>query len=76
MKPENEFDFGFTTVSESDFKIKETAIQNKVDQMYKMILPLLKNLKKDSDKNEYIYWPNRGAKIDEFITKLEAIIKS
>lgn len=76
MKNEEEFDFGFTMVSESDFKVKETAIQNKVDQMYKMILPLLKNLKKDSDKNEYIYWPNRGAKIDEFITKLETIIKS
>lgn len=75
-KTEEEFDFGFTTVSESDFKEKETVIQNKVDKMYKMILPLLKNLKKDSDKNEYIYWPNRAIKIDEFINKLEQIIKS
>lgn len=75
MKQEDEFDFGFTTVSESDIKVKETVIKDKVDQMYKMIMPLLKNLKKDSDKNEYIYWPNRGAKIDEFMAKLEKIVR-
>jgi hypothetical protein len=75
-KSEDDFDFGFTTVSESDFKAKENSIQSKVDQMYKMIMPLLQNLKKDADKNEYIYWPNRAAKISEFIIKLEKIIKS
>jgi hypothetical protein len=74
--PDDDFDFGFTLVPESDFKAKENNIQSKVDQMYKMIMPLLQNLKKDADKNEYIYWPNRAAKINEFIIKLEKIIKS
>lgn len=75
MKTDNEFDFGFTSVSEATIKVKEAVIEEKVNTIYKMILPLLLNLKKDSDKNEYIYWPNRGAKIDEFIVKLEKIVK-
>jgi hypothetical protein len=82
------FDFGFTTVSESDFKTRENEIasraaedaaqdsQAKVEKMRKMILPLLLNLKKDADKNEYIYWPNRGEKIDEFIAILEKVVNS
>jgi hypothetical protein len=76
MKSDNEFDFGFTSVSEATIKVKEAIIEEKVNKIYKMILPLLMNLKKDADKNEYIYWPNRVAKIDEFINKLEKIIKS
>lgn len=84
----DDFDFGFTTISEASLKEKEIiAAKKATDQqasedrrkaqiIYNMVLPLLENLKKDSDKNEYIYWPNRGAKIDEFIVKLEKIVKS
>jgi hypothetical protein len=80
------FDFGFTTVSEQDFKIKETTVVQqvtkevteasnvKVERIYKMIMPLLLNLKKDADKNEYIYWPNRGKKIDEFVAILDKLV--
>jgi hypothetical protein len=83
-----DFDFGFTTVSETDFKTREnqvakqveqqvTASSNaKVEKMYKMIMPLLLNLKKDADKNEYIYWPNRSTKIDEFIAILDNLVNS
>jgi hypothetical protein len=82
---DDSFDFGFTTVSEIDLKNREHEVvkqvhsqvsadaQAKVEQMYKMILPLLKNLQKDADKNEYIYWPDRVEKIDEFISKLETL---
>jgi hypothetical protein len=75
-KYEDDFDFGFTVIPESDFKQKEEQVTTKIDRIRKMIMPLLMNLKKDADKNEYIYWPNRVAKIDEFINKLEKIIKS
>jgi len=80
------FDFGFTTVSEQDFKIKETTVVQqvtkevtaasnvKVEKIYKMIMPLLLNLKKDADKNEYIYWPHRATKIDEFIAILDNVV--
>ena len=82
------FDFGFTTVSEVDFKTRENQVakqvkdqvsadaQAKVEKMYKMIMPLLLNLKKDSETNEYIYWPHRGTKIDEFIAILDNLVNS
>lgn len=82
----DDFDFGFSTVSEADLKNRENEIakqvhtqvtqvaETKVQKIYKMIMPLLHNLKKDADKNEYIYWPDRAKKIDEFIKKLEGVV--
>jgi hypothetical protein len=82
------FDFGFTTFGEDEFKKREekaaqVAVEqtvkvadSKVETMYKMIIPLLQNLTKDADKREYIYWPDRKQKIDAFIKKLDQIVKS
>jgi hypothetical protein len=39
-----------------------------------MIMPLLKNLEKDADKNAYIHWPNRKEKIQQFIKKLDGLL--
>lgn len=75
----DDFDFGFTTVSEEVFTQAEAAAtegQQKAETMYKMVLPLLNNLAKDADKNAYIHWPNRGAKIEEFKKRLLAVINS
>jgi len=47
---------------------------DKANQMYKMITPLLDNLIKDPEK-EYIYWPNRQAKIKAFKEQLQKILK-
>ncbi len=66
-----EFDFGFTTGSEDEFKQEGN---DKARAMYDAIMPLLVNLKKDADKNPIINWPNRAEKIDMFITKLNAIL--
>lgn len=68
-----DFDFGFTTSSEEDIKQEGN---DKTLAMYNAIMPLLTNLKKDADKNPIINWPNRGKKIDEFIAKLNKILKS
>lgn len=68
-----EFDFGFTTGSEEDFKQEGN---DKARAMYDAIMPLLANLKKDADKNPIINWPNRATKIDQFITKLNKILSS
>jgi hypothetical protein len=85
---ETDFDFGFTTASESDFKARETVVAQQVEQqvsseantkvlkMYKMVLPLLNNLMKDADTKEYIYWPSRKTKIQEFMTKLQDVVNS
>ena len=75
----DDFDFGFTTVSEDVFTQAEAATQEgqlKAERIYKMVLPLLNNLAKDADKNAYIHWPNRATKIEEFKKKLQDIINS
>ena len=79
MKAEldNDFDFGFSIVDENELDIAQTAksSSDKVDKIYKMILPLLSNLEKNPDK-DYIYWPNRIDKIKEFKQKIKAIYES
>ena len=76
---DDEFDFGFTTVSEDVFQQAEAAVQEgqqKAEAIYKLILPLLNNLVKDADKNAYIHWPNRAEKIEAFKKKLNTILNS
>ena len=46
--------------------------KDKLKELHDLILPLLKNLQNNSDK-EYIYWPNRQEKIEEFILKVKKI---
>lgn len=72
------FDFGFTAVSEDELEAVQTSIANqtssqeRLEKMYKSILPLLDNLEKDPSK-DYIYWPDRTKKIDSFRKKLTDI---
>ena len=82
---DDDFDFGFTaTTSESVAapviqdanQTLEQKYQAKVDRIVKAITPLLNNLAKDSDTKEYIHWPNRKAKIEEFRKKLNDIANS
>jgi len=81
------FDFGFTAVDEdelsavqqtatlaSDAEQLATTTQERLDNLYNAIVPLLNNLKKNPEK-EYILWPNRLAKVDEFETHLQKIYK-
>jgi hypothetical protein len=68
------FDFGFTAVAEDELDSARVAsakedellvIQARLDSLYKSILPLIANLKKNPEK-DYIYWPNRLDKVKEF----------
>jgi hypothetical protein len=81
------FDFGFTAVDEdelsavqqtaalaSDAEQLATTTQERLDNLYNAIVPLLNNLKKNPEK-EYSLWPNRLAKVDEFETHLQKIYK-
>ena len=78
------FDFGFTAVDEDELEAVQEA-HSKVDEktaevaermegLYNSILPLLENLRKNSDK-DYIYWPNRTEKIDAFQKHLDSFFK-
>lgn len=76
-----DFDFGFSTVSADD--IPNEKLGTEVDQLQAQlaeakaktnavinaVMPLLNNLAKNPE-NEYILWPNRVVKIDEFKKKL------
>ena len=53
-------------------KENESA-NNKLDKLYNAILPLLTNLEKDADTREYLYWPNRTEKIEQFRKHLKSI---
>jgi len=77
------FDFGFTAVDESEleaFQQLETVTdtvdetQTRLDNLYNAIQPLLTNLKTNPEK-EYILWPNRLEKIEEFETYIQNIYK-
>ena len=53
----------------------EETYKGKLEQLYKMVMPLLVNLAKD-DSKEYIYWPNRSQKMNDFISKVKKIVNS
>lgn len=81
---ETSFDFGFTAVHEDELKSVQDAAecsalaattQTKLDKLYKAILPLLDNLKKNPEK-DYIFWPKRTDKIKSFETMIEQIYKA
>lgn len=82
------FDFGFTAVDESelqavqdaqkaagDVEVQATTTQEKLDKLYNAITPLLNNLKKNPEK-DYILWPNRVEKVDQFEDMLRKIYSS
>ena len=72
------FDFGFTLVDENELEAVQQATarvqsvstnveetQEKLDKLFNAIQPLLNNLKQNPEK-EYILWPNRLEKIEQF----------
>ena len=82
------FDFGFTAVDETELKAVQeatqrvesvsstaTVTQDKLDNLYNAIVPLLNNLKKNPEK-EYILWPNRVEKVEAFEDHLYKIYSS
>ena len=79
------FDFGFTAVDETELEAVQkatteakevastaTTTQEKLDKLYNAITPLLNNLKKNPEK-EYILWPNRLKKVEEFEDYIQKI---
>lgn len=84
----DDFDFGFTAVDETelqavqdaqktvgDVSVEARTTQEKLDKLYNAIVPLLNNLKKNPEK-EYILWPNRVEKVDQFEDHLRKIYNS
>jgi hypothetical protein len=77
-----DFDFGFTTVDETEMEVAQKAQQAsetveqvtaRLNKLHGSILPLLNNLKQNPDK-EYIRWPNRVSKVEEFEAYIAKIV--
>lgn len=66
MNLDDEFDIIKTTT--------EDQVRSKLTDVEKLIMPLLVNLLKTSDK-DYIHWPNRKEKIQSQINKLLEITR-
>lgn len=75
------FDFGFTAVNEDELeavqqasiKVEEALSTNdRLDKLFNAIQPLITNLKANPEK-DYIYWPNRLNKVEQFETMLQKI---
>lgn len=82
------FDFGFSAVDEEELESLQTAkaeiletsasvatTQDKLNKIYNAITPLLNNLALNPEK-DYIYWPNRLEKIEQFRDALDNIYSS
>ena len=80
------FDFGFTAVDETELEAVQQAqtvaneqsssaseLEDKLNNLYNAILPLLSNLKANPEK-DYIYWPNRVEKVEQFEDFISNII--
>ena len=81
------FDFGFTLVDENELEAVQQATQQvesvstavestqeRLDKLFGAIQPLLNNLKANPEK-EYILWPNRLEKIEQFEDYIQKIYK-
>lgn len=81
------FDFGFTIVDEDELEVVQQATQQaqtastsvqstqeRLDKLYNAIQPLLNNLKNNPEK-DYILWPNRLEKIEQFEDHIQNIYK-
>lgn len=66
-------DFGFTLIGEEDIV---RPADYRAERLRDMIMPLLKNLKKNPEK-DYIQWPgkDRVKKIDEFIEEMNSVVE-
>ena len=82
-----DFDFGFTAVTEDELDVVKDVTkkaeslganalntQDRLDKLYNAITPLLNNLKKNPEK-EYILWPNRLEKVEQFEDLIQKIYK-
>jgi hypothetical protein len=51
----------------------EKSYKDKLTRLYHSVMPLLKNLEKNPEK-DYIFWPDRATKMKSFIAKIEKIM--
>lgn len=74
------WDFGFTAVDEDELEMvvettkAATSYEERLDKLYNAIVPLLNNLKRNPEK-EFLKWPNRLEKVEQFETHITNIYR-
>ena len=63
-----------TQAAVNDAEQAANTAQERLDQLYNAITPLLNNLKANPEK-DYIYWPNRLKKVEDFESKIQEIYR-
>ncbi len=85
---DKDYDFGFSAVNAEDIapapsfdaelleslRADYPKVVADLNKAIEMVMPLLNRLK-DNPEKDYIYWPNRTGKIDDFIKKLNKLKK-
>ena len=79
------WDFGFTAVDEDELQSVQEATnaaaaiedeyksaQERLDNLYNAVVPLLNNLKNNPEKS-YIFWPDRLKKVEQFEDYIQKI---
>ena len=80
MMSKDNWDFGFTAVDEDELDVvvettkAATSYEERLDKLYNAIIPLLNNLKKNPEK-EFLKWPNRLEKVEQFETHITNIYR-
>jgi len=83
MAKDQDWDFGFSFVSDEEMKAQELALSEKlksvqsgskeqVDALKGLIMAFLNNMIKDPEK-PWIYWPNRVERVREFMDRINKI---
>lgn len=62
-----------TTSTAAQWQAQADEWKNKANMIYESVMPLLSNLG-SNDEKEYIYWPNRSEKINQFKLRLQQIL--
>lgn len=72
-----EHDFGFSFADSTELTVEIDTATEKLEKLRAMILPFLKNLKQNPEK-DIIKWngKDRIKKIDEFIEKINVLVDS
>ena len=61
--------------TEKQLTLTSKEYKDRMEALYRLIMPLLLNLQKDDSKS-YIYWPDRTKKMTEFIDKVNKIVEN
>lgn len=61
--------------TEQQLTLTSKEYKDRMEALYKLVMPLLLNLQKDPEK-EYILWPDRSKKMKVFIDKVNKIVEN